>query len=108
MNAVGGALVLVALAAAVRAIARASAPTASVSALERALEVAAQPATRIDHLAQLERLVTNSRQGDIDSRLRDELKELAAERQRMARSALGPPRLDGDSIDDYVRWLEEP
>jgi hypothetical protein len=107
VNAIAVALVLVALAAAVHAIARAGGPTGAPSAFERAFDADDSAALRIDQLAHLERLVASSRAGEIDPALRDELEAISAERQGWGRGVTRAPQLDPTSMDDYVRWLEE-
>lgn len=106
MNAAAAAVLVVALAAAIRAVAHSTDGAGPApSQFDQALEPPELPTGRIERLARLERLVAVSRAGELDSGLREELEAVAAE--PAARPARPAPELGPGSLEAFVRWLEE-
>lgn len=107
MNPVAAAVLLLGLAAAVHAIAGTSRRGGAESAFERALEPTGPSARGVPQLERLERAIAESRAGELDSGLRDQLLDIADERlRRRDRRELAREPAAG-SLEEYVSWLEE-
>jgi hypothetical protein len=107
VNAVAAAVLLLGLAAAVRAIARTTRRGGAESAFERALEPPGPSTREVAQLSRLERAIAESRAGELHSGLRDQLLDIADERlRRRDRRELAREPAAG-SLEEYVSWLEE-